>query len=105
MRQTAGTIEDKIVLKRHVPDRNVLFRHERQVAVGSSDGKQTDETRVDLRRSEPMKMAVIPEQPLGHVPRHVIGVGVRHPRRDVQHDIVRISLRTDVSSMGVEIYW
>jgi hypothetical protein len=50
-------------------------------------------------------MAVIPEQPLRHVPRHVIGVGVRHPRRNVQHDIVGISLRTNVSSVGVEIYW
>src|SRR4029077_1768874 len=102
---TTGTVKDKIVLKRHVPDRNVLLGDERQVAVGSSNRKQTNETCIDLRRSEPMKMAVIPEESLRHVPRHVIGVGVRHPRRDVQHDIVGIPLRTDVSSMGVEIYW
>src|SRR6516162_7497193 len=66
--------------------------------------KQTHETLIDLRRREPMEMTVIPVQPLRHVPRDVVGVGVRHPRRDVQHDIVRISLRADVRAMGVEIY-
>ena len=52
-----------------------------------------------------MKMTVIPVQPLRHVPGYIVGVSVRHARRDVQHDVVSISLRTDVSSVRVEIYW
>ena len=103
MRQTAGTVEDEVVLKRHVPDGNAFLRDERQVAVRSSDRKQTDETRIDLRRSEPMKMTVIPVHSLRHVPGNVVGVGVGHPWRDVQQHVVGISLRTDVSSVGVEI--
>ena len=104
LRQTTGTIEDEIVLKRHIPDGNVLLGDERQVAIGSSDGKQTDETGIDLRRSEPMQMTVIPVQPLRHVPGYVVGVGVGHTRRDVQHHVIGISPRTDVRAMRVEIY-
>ena len=104
LRHTAGAVKDEIVLQRHVPDGNTLLGDERQVAVGSSDRKQTRETGIDLRRGEPMKMTVIPVQPLRHVPRDVVGVGVRHSWRDVQHDIVGISSRTDVSPMGMEIY-
>jgi hypothetical protein len=104
LRQTAGTIKDEVVLKRHVPDRNAFLRDERQVAVRSSDGKQPDETRIDLRRSEPMKMTVIPVQSLRHVPGNVVGISVRHSRRDVQQHVVGISLRTDMSPVRVEIY-
>jgi hypothetical protein len=42
LRETAGTVKDEVVLKRHVPDGNAFLRDERQVAVGSSDGKETD---------------------------------------------------------------
>ena len=103
MRQAAGAVEDEIVLKRHVPDGNVLLGDERQVAVRSSDRKQPDETRIDVRRREPMQMTVIPVCSLRHVPGDVVGVGVGHPRRNVQHHVVGVSLRTDVSSVGVEI--
>src|SRR5437660_11634253 len=75
LRETAGTVKDEVVLKRHVPDGNAFLRDERQVAVRSPDRKQTDETRIDLRRGEPMKMTVIPVESLRHVPGNVIGVG------------------------------
>jgi hypothetical protein len=103
LRRTAGPVKDEVVLKRHVPDGNAFLRDERQVAVRSSDGKQTNQTRIDLRRSEPMKMTVIPVHSLRHVPRNVVGVGVGHPWRDVQQHVVGISPRTDMSSVGVEI--
>ena len=103
LRQTAGTVKDEVVLKRHVPDGNAFLRDERQVAVRSSDRQQADETRIDLRRSEPMKMTVIPIQSLRHVPWNVVGVRVGHAWRDVQQHIIGISPRTDMSSVGVEI--
>ena len=55
--------------------------------------EQTDETGINLRRSEPVKMTVIPVQPLRHVPGYVVGVSVRHARRNVQHDVVGVPLR------------
>ena len=58
---------------------------------------------IDVRRREPVQMAVIPVRSLRHVPRDVVGVGVRHPRRDVQHHVVGISLRADVQPVRVEI--
>jgi len=64
LRQTAGTVKDEVVLKGHVPDGNAFLRDERQVAVRSSDREQTYETRIDLRRSKPMEMTVIPVQSL-----------------------------------------
>jgi hypothetical protein len=103
LRQTAGTVKDEVILKRHVPDGNAFLRDERQVAVRSSDRKQSDATCIDLRRSEPMKMTVIPVQSLRHVSWDVVGVRVGPARRDVQQHIVGISLRTDMSSVGVEI--
>ena len=103
LRQTAGAVEDEIVLKRHVADGNAFLRDERQVAVRSSDRKQSDEPGIDVRRGEPMKMTVIPVQSLRHVPGNVVGVRVGHPRREVQQHIVGISLRTDMGSVGVEI--
>src|SRR5215831_11099028 len=103
LRQTAGTVKDEVVLKRHVPDGYVFLRDERQVAVRSSDRQQPGETCIDVGRSEPMQMTVIPIQSLRHVPRNVVGVGVGHAWRDVQQYIVGISPRTDMSSVGVEI--
>jgi hypothetical protein len=103
LRQTAGTVEDEVILKRHVADGNAFLRDERQVAVCPTDGKQTRETCVDVRRSEPMKMRVIPEHPLRHVPGEVVGVGVGHPWGDVQHHVVGVSPRTNVSPVGVEV--
>src|SRR5262249_16513341 len=102
-RETAGTVKDEVVLKRHVPDGNVFLRDERQVAVRSSDRQQSDETGIDVGRSEPMKMTVIPIQSLRHVPWNVVGVGVGHAWRDVQKQIIGISPRTDMSSVGVEV--
>ena len=58
---------------------------------------------IDLRRREPVQMTVIPVHSLRHVPGDVVGVGVRHPRRDVQQHVVGISLRADVKSVGMEI--
>ena len=81
----------------------LLLRDERQVAVRASDGKQAGEARIDLRRSQRVKMAVIPVRSLRHVLGDVVGVGVRHPGRDVQQDIVGISLRADVKAMDMEI--
>ena len=101
--QTAGTVKDEVILKRHVPNGNVVVGNERQVAVGPADGKQADETCIDLRRREPMKVAVIPVRSLRHVPGDVVAVGVGHSRRDVQQHVVGISLRTDVKSVGMEI--
>src|SRR5262249_26962530 len=103
--QTVRTVKDKVILERHVADGNVFLGDERQVAIRSSDRKQTSETDIDLRCSEPMKMTVIPVQPLRHVSGYVVGVGVGHSRRDVQHDVVGIALRTDMRSMRVEIDW
>src|SRR5262249_15077253 len=105
LRQTAGAVKDEIVLQRHVPDGDAPLGDERQVAIRSPDRKQPHQTRIDLCRGEPMKVTVIPIQPLRHVPRDVVGVGVRHLWSDVQHDIVGISPRADVSSMRVKIYW
>src|SRR5262249_60850092 len=102
-RKTAGTVKDEVVLKRHVPDGNVFLRDERQIAVRSSDRQQSDETGIDVGRSEPMKMTVIPIQSLRHVPWNVVGVRVGHAWRDMQQHIVGISPRTDMSSVGVEI--
>src|SRR5262245_56338013 len=78
LRQAAGTVEDEVVLQRHVPDGNVFLRDERQVAVRSSDRQQSDETGIDVGRREPMQMTVIPIQSLRHVPWNVVGVGVGH---------------------------
>jgi hypothetical protein len=103
LRQAAGTVKDEVILKRHVADGNVLLGDQRQVAVRSSDRKQPDETRIDVRRREPMKVTVIPICSLRHVPGDVVGVGVGHPWRNVQQHVVCVSLRTDVSSVGVEI--
>src|SRR5262249_1421314 len=102
-RETAGTVKDEVVLKRHVADGNVFLRDERQVAVRSSDRQQSDETGIDVGRSEPMKMAVIPIQSLRHVPWNVLGVRVGHARREVQQHIVGSSPWTDMRSVGVEI--
>src|SRR5262245_47271573 len=44
LRQTAGTVKDEVVPKRHVPDGNVLLRDEGQAAVRSSDRQQADGT-------------------------------------------------------------
>ena len=103
MREPAGAVEDEVVLKRHVPDRNVLLRDNGQVAVRASDGEQADEPTIDVRRREPVKMAVIPVHSLRHVPRDVVGVGVRHAWRDVQQHVIGIPLRADVQSVRVKI--
>src|SRR5262249_56030624 len=47
LRQTAGTVKDEVVLKRHVPDGNVFLRDERQVAVRSSDRQPSAEASID----------------------------------------------------------
>src|SRR5262249_5824740 len=101
--QTAGTVENVVVLKRHVANGNAFLRDERQVAVRSSDRKQADEAGIDMRRSEPMQMTVIPIQSLRHVPWDVVGVGVGHAWRDVQQAVVGISPRTDMRAVGMEI--
>ena len=103
LRQAAGAIEDEIVLQHHVPDGNAVLRDERQVAVRASDRKQADKTRIDLRRGEPVKMAVIPIRSLRHVFRDVIRVGIGHPGRDVQQHVVGIALRADVKAVDVKV--
>ena len=99
----AGTIEDVVILKRHVPNGNIVLSDQRQIAVRSSDGKETDETQVDLRGRKPMQVTVIPICSLRHVPGDIVGVGVGHPWRNVEQHVVGIPLRTDMKSVGVEI--
>ena len=48
-------------------------------------------------------MAVVPVSTLRHVFWNAVGVGVRHPRRDVQHHIVGVPLGADVHAMNVQV--
>ena len=101
--QSPRAIEDSVVLEHHVADRDTALRDERNVAVGPPDRKQTRQTVVDMRRRQPMQMTVIPVGALRHVLRDMVRVRVRHPGRDVQHDIVGVALGADVHAMNVQV--
>ena len=78
-------------------------RDERQVAVRASDGEQAGEARIDLRGGQRVQMAVVPVRPCGMFVGDIVRVGVRHARRDVQQNVVGISLRADVQAVDVEV--
>ena len=82
---------------------NAVGRHQRQVAVGAPDRQQSGQAEIGLRRGEGMKVAMVPIRALRHVLRDLVGVGVGHPGRDVQHHVVGIALGTDVDAVNVKV--
>ena len=103
LRARAGAVEDVVVLKDHVPDRDRLLGDDREVAVGAPDREQAGEAVIDMRRGERVEVRVVPVGPLRHVGRHFVGVGVRRAGRHVEEDVVRIALGADVEAVGVEV--
>ena len=102
--EAAAAVEHGVVLQHHGADRDVVRRHQRQVAVGASDRQQAGQAEIGLSRGQRMEMAVIPVGALRHVRRDPVGVGVRHPRRDVEHDVVGIALGADMHAMHVQVH-
>ncbi len=97
------SVEHVVVLNRHVAHRNVVLRDEWQVAVGSTDLEQPRQAEIGLLGRHRVAVAVVPVQPVGHVLRHVVGVGVAHPGGDRQHHVVGVAGRTDVQTVGVQV--
>ncbi len=101
--EPARSIEHEIVLKQHVADWDAVLGHQRQVAVRPADGEHADEAGIDLRRGQRVKMAMIPISSLGHRFGNVVSIGIGHPRRNVQQDVVGISFWAGMDSVHMQV--
>ena len=99
----ALAVEHVVVLQRHVAHRHVVGRHRGQVAVRAADLEQAGQPGIGLLGGQGVPVAVVPVQPVRHVGRYVVGVGVAHPGGDVEQHVVGVAARADVHAVGVQV--